>query len=231
MIAIKAMKQIQTGASQSSAVSKSAAVMSDTAAPAKARFVKKFSEITLTDSPTIGGKIVSLGEMFRGRAPRSMKVSDGFIITADAFRHFLRESRLDARISRLLGRLKTGDLDARHRCGVEIRERILAAPMPADLEQEIVAAYDELCVVTKTSEVAVQSSATAQDLPDASFAGAQQTFLNVEGKSALLEACRCCFAWLFTDHAISYRAEWGFEHEKIALSLAVQPMMATRAAG
>jgi pyruvate,water dikinase len=188
-------------------------------------FIKRFGDITIKDIPTVGGKTASLGEMFRELAPQGVKVPDGFAITAEAYRYFLRQDSLDKRIDDLLKDLDTRDIDALRRCGSAIREEILATALPTDLETEILAAYDELRVSSKTFDVAVRSSATAEDLPDASFAGAQQTFLNVEGHSALLEACRRCFASLFTDRAISYRVDKGFDHHKVALSIAVQRMV------
>jgi pyruvate,water dikinase len=199
--------------------------------PAKTRlfptpfFIKRFGAITIKDIPTVGGKTASLGEMFRELAPQGVKVPDGFAITAEAYRYFLREGGLDKRIDKLLEGLDARDIDALRRCGSAIREEILATALPTDLETEILGAYDELRASSKTFDVAVRSSATAEDLPDASFAGAQQTFLNVEGYSALLEACRRCFASLFTDRAISYRVDKGFDHHKVALSIAVQRMV------
>jgi pyruvate, water dikinase len=188
-------------------------------------FIKRFGDITIKDIPTVGGKTASLGEMFRELAPQGVKVPNGFAITAEAYRYFLREGGLDKRIDKLLEGLDTRDIDALRKCGSAIREEILATALPTDLETEILGAYDELRASSKTFDVAVRSSATAEDLPDASFAGAQQTFLNVEGYSALLEACRRCFASLFTDRAISYRVDKGFDHHKVALSIAVQRMV------
>jgi pyruvate, water dikinase len=188
-------------------------------------FIRRFGAITIKDIPTVGGKTASLGEMFRELAPQGVKVPDGFAITAGAYRYFLREGGLDKRIDKLLKGLDTRDIDALRRCGSAIREEILATALPTDLETEILGAYDELRASSKTFDVAVRSSATAEDLPDASFAGAQQTFLNVEGYAALLEACRRCFASLFTDRAISYRVDKGFDHHKVALSIAVQRMV------
>ena len=121
--------------------------------------------------------------------------------------------------------LDTHNLDALRKCGSTIREKILATSIPGDLETEILAAYDQLRVRSGGSDVAVRSSATAEDLPDASFAGAQETFLNVDGYPELLDACRRCFASLFNDRAISYRADRGFAHQKVALSIAVQQMV------
>ena len=189
-------------------------------------YIKLFSEIGIEDIASVGGKTASLGEMFR-QLGSSLKVPDGFAVTAEAYRHFLREAGLEKRIADILRGLDTHDLDSLRKCGSTIREEILATPIPEDLETEILAAYDYLGVRTGCSDVAVRSSATAEDLPDASFAGAQQTFLDVEGYSELLDACRRCFASLFTDRAISYRADRGFAHEKIALSIAIQQMVRT----
>ena len=189
-------------------------------------YIKLFSEIGIEDIASVGGKTASLGEMFR-QLGSSLKVPDGFAVTAEAYRYFMREAGLEKRIADILRGLDTHDLDSLRKCGSTIREEILATPIPEDLETEILAAYDYLQVRVGCSDVAVRSSATAEDLPDASFAGAQQTFLNVEGYPELLDACRRCFASLFTDRAISYRADRGFAHEKIALSIAIQQMVRT----
>ena len=188
-------------------------------------FIKRFDEITIEDIPRVGGKTASLGEMYRELGPQGIKVPPGFAITAEAYRYFLRQDGLDQRIDGLLRGLDTQDVEALRKCGAAIRKVILSTTLPTDLETEIVCAYDNLRGSTKTSAVAVRSSATAEDLPDASFAGAQQTFLNIEGYSALLDACRRCFASLFTDRAISYRVDKGFDHHKVALSIAVQQMV------
>ena len=193
--------------------------------PERARcYIKWFCEIGIEDVPLVGGKTASLGEMFRQLGSK-LKVPDGFAITAEAYRYFLRQGGLEKRIDEMLGGLDTGSVEALRKCGATIRDQILATPIPEDLETEILAAYDYLRVRTGSSDVAVRSSATAEDLPDASFAGAQQTFLNVEGYSELLDTCRRCFASLFNDRAISYRADRGFAHQKIALSIAVQQMV------
>jgi pyruvate, water dikinase len=189
-------------------------------------YIKWFREIGITDVPLVGGKTASLGEMFRELAPRGVKVPDGFAITAQAYRDFLREGGLDRKIDNWLAGLDKTNLDALRHCGSAIREAILSAPLPADLESGILAAYDHLQQIgDATAGVAVRSSATAEDLPDASFAGQQETYLNVRGHHALIDACRRCFASLFTDRAISYRADKGFDHRKIALSIAVQRMV------
>ncbi len=190
------------------------------------RFIKWFSEITIADVPTVGGKNASLGEMYRELTPRGVRVPDGFAITADAYRHFLREAGLDDVLRELLDAFKPGDLESLHSCGGRIRQAILGAELPADLRQEIFAAYDQLANGGSPEvDVAVRSSATAEDLPDASFAGQQETYLNVSGHRALLDTCKRCFASLFTDRAISYRSDQGFDHFQVALSIGVQRMV------
>jgi pyruvate,water dikinase len=190
------------------------------------RFVKWFAEIRIEDIPLVGGKNASLGEMFRELTPRGVKVPDGFAITADAYRHFLREAKLDAKIQELLAGLDTADLDNLRQRGSQVRQAILASDLPRDLEEEIIAAYDTVRGThLHPVDVAVRSSATAEDLPDASFAGQQETYLNVQGHLALLDTVKRCFASLFTDRAISYRVDKGFDHFKIALSVGVQRMV------
>jgi len=194
-------------------------------------FIKRFSEIGIGDIASVGGKNASLGEMVRELVPRGIRVPDGFAVTADAYRYFLTANRLDDEIHRELGELDVRDVAALQRCGSRVRQLILDATFPDDLRQAIVEAYEHLeaeAIGRDDSErldVAVRSSATAEDLPDASFAGQQETYLNVQGPTQLLETCRRCFASLFTDRAISYRVDKGFDHLKIALSIGVQRMV------
>ena len=196
------------------------------AVPTSPVFIKWFRELSIGDIPLVGGKNASLGEMFRELAPKGVKVPDGFAITSDAYRHLLRSANLDEEITRILHGLDTGDMDNLRERGQRVRHAILAAKLPADLEAAIVAAYREFSRDSGApTDVAVRSSATAEDLPDASFAGQQETYLNVQGERALLETCKRCFASLFTDRAISYRTDKGFEHFKIALSIGVQRMV------
>ncbi len=191
----------------------------------------QFSEIGIDDVKLVGGKNASLGEMVRELVPRGIRVPDGFAITAEAYRGFIRANHLDAEIRRILGDLDTRDLDNLRSRGSQVRHLILGAPFPGDLEAAIIAAYEQLersAGVTPGGErldVAVRSSATAEDLPDASFAGQQETYLNVQGPTLLLDTCRRCFASLFTDRAISYRVDKGFDHFQIALSVGVQRMV------
>jgi pyruvate,water dikinase len=187
-------------------------------------FIRWFGEISLRDVPLVGGKNASLGELYRELQRAGVRVPDGFAIIADGYRHFLRASGLEAEITAELRGLRTTDLAALAACGLALRQKIISAAMPADLEQEIVTAYEQLAEGTAI-DVAVRSSATAEDLPDASFAGQQETYLNVRGCAALLEACRRSFASLFTDRAISYRADKGFDQLQIALSVGVQRMV------
>jgi len=196
------------------------------AAPAPPVFIKWFRELSIGDIPLVGGKNASLGEMFRELAPKGVRVPDGFAVTSDAYRHFLRSAGLDAEITRLLRGLDTRDMDNLRLRGNRVRHAILAAEFPPDLEGAILTAYAELQGdAPEPVDVAVRSSATAEDLPDASFAGQQETYLNVQGRLALVDACRRCFASLFTDRAISYRVDKGFDHFKIALSIGVQRMV------
>ena len=199
--------------------------MSYTATTTQAR-IRWFEDIGIDDIPLVGGKNASLGEMYRELASRGVKVPNGFAITAEAYRSFLRTTGLDQRITQIIRGLDTRDLDNLRQRGRQIRQAMLAASLQQDLEQAIVEAYDRLSDGhVDLVDVAVRSSATAEDLPDASFAGQQETYLNVQGHQALLDACKRCFASLFTDRAISYRVDKGFDHSKIALSIGVQRMV------
>jgi pyruvate,water dikinase len=196
-----------------------------------ARYTRWFNEIGIGDVSLVGGKNASLGEMVRELSAKGVKVPNGFAVTAEAYRYFLREAKLDQKIAEILRGLDTHNIGDLRRCGLQVRQAILSATLPADLEEEIVAAYDHLAAdvgaqhVVPLPDVAVRSSATAEDLPDASFAGQQETYLNVQGHAALLDTCKRCFASLFTDRAISYRADKGFDSLKIALSIGVQRMV------
>ncbi|HZZ77513.1 MAG TPA: phosphoenolpyruvate synthase, partial [Gemmataceae bacterium] len=189
-------------------------------------FIKWFDEITIADIPVVGGKNASLGEMVRELGSKGVKVPNGFATTADAFRHFLREARLEDHIRTVLSDLDTTDVANLSQRGHAVRQAICNASLPTDLQEAITQAYRQLQGAAALSpDVAVRSSATAEDLPDASFAGQQETYLNVQGVEPLLEACKRCFASLFTDRAISYRAERNFDHFKVALSIGVQRMV------
>ncbi|MEX2239813.1 MAG: phosphoenolpyruvate synthase [Burkholderiales bacterium] len=183
-------------------------------------------DLRLTDLPQVGGKNASLGEMIGTLRSAGIRVPGGFATTADAYREFLRADGLDERIAKRIAGLKDGDVEALARCGAEIREWIEKAPIPELLEQDIRTYYQELIKDSSTDvSFAVRSSATAEDLPDASFAGQQETYLNVHGIDSVLQAVRLVFASLYNDRAISYRAHQGFAHGDVALSAAVQQMV------
>ena len=191
-------------------------------------FVRRFEEIGIGDIPSVGGKNASLGEMYRELRTVGVRVPDGFAITADAYRYFLRNTSLDRQITDLLEGLDTRDVPELRARGSRIRQAILSAELPADLQEAIIKAYDRLCRSTGGGgalDVAVRSSATAEDLPDASFAGQQETYLNVQGTAAVLHTVKRCFASLFTDRAISYRVDKGFDQLSVALSVGIQRMV------
>lgn len=190
------------------------------------RFIRWFRDIGLADVAMVGGKNASLGELFRELTPSGIRVPNGFAITADAYRHFLAAGGLGDEIRKTLRGLDTRDFTGLADRGRRLREAILARSLPDDLQQEIVAAYAELCrEYGPDTDTAVRSSATAEDLPTASFAGQQESFLNIRGERELLDACRRCIASLFTDRAISYRVDKGFDHLAVALSVGVQKMV------
>ncbi len=192
----------------------------------KMELIRSFSDISLEDVASVGGKNASLGEMIRELTNVGIEVPMGFAITADAYRLFLSEGGLNEEISRLLDGLNTRDVDDLRGRGAKIRHAMVAAPFSEDLRRAIVDAYSELGRGRPSLvSVAVRSSATAEDLPEASFAGQQETYLNVQGEAALLDTCRRCFASLFTDRAISYRVDKGFDHFQVGLSVGVQLMV------
>jgi pyruvate,water dikinase len=175
----------------------------------------------------VGGKNASLGELIRSLGAAGIRVPDGFAITTDAFRAHLTQEATDRRIAAALQGLDLGNVDELSRRADAVRRWIADLPLPGELERAIVEAYEALSEPygEKETDVAVRSSATAEDLPSASFAGQQETFLNVRGRAALLKAVRDCMASLYTDRAIIYRAERGFDHAKVALSVGVQKMV------
>lgn len=189
-------------------------------------WIRWFRELTIKDVPIVGGKNASLGEMYRTLGDQGVRVPNGFATTADAFRYFLRETGVDQQIRAALTAMNPEDVRSLQQAGQTIRQAILSTALPAELETQIGAAYQELCREAGAElDVAVRSSATAEDLPDASFAGQQETYLNVQGLRPLLDTCRRCFASLFTDRAISYRHHKGFDHFQIALSIGIQRMV------
>ena len=192
----------------------------------QSRYVIPFEELRMTDVESVGGKNASLGEMISQLAGAGVRVPGGFATTALAFREFLAEGGLAAKIEASLATLDIEDVDALAQAGKQIRKWILDAPLPAALEKDIGAAYAKLSG-GQTGELsyAVRSSATAEDLPDASFAGQQETFLNIQGIDNVLLAIRHVFASLYNDRAISYRVHQGFAHAQVALSAGVQRMV------
>lgn len=191
------------------------------------QFVLPFSNITIKDIPLVGGKGASLGEMYQKLTPRGVKVPPGFAVTAYAYRYLLKKAKLEKEIRRLLKGLNTENLKDLAERGQAVRQAILKAEFPPELKRAIIAEYRKLSKEFKTRavDVAVRSSATAEDLPDASFAGQQESYLNIVGEKELLQACKECMASLFTDRAISYRVDKHFDHFKIGLSIAVQKMV------
>ncbi|MDI6616014.1 MAG: phosphoenolpyruvate synthase [Syntrophaceae bacterium] len=185
-----------------------------------------FKEIKLEDIPQVGGKNASLGEMRRELPAKGVNIPDGFAVTAEAYRYLLKSAGIGQEIESILSDLDTHDMHNLSEKGEKIRAIIYNAAMPDDLRQAILEAYEQLCEeYGEDTDVAVRSSATAEDLPDASFAGQQETYLNIRGKDALIDACKRCFASLFTNRAISYREDKGFDHMSVALSIGVQKMV------
>jgi pyruvate,water dikinase len=190
------------------------------------KLVLWFDELQLADIPQVGGKNASLGEMRRELLPKGVEIPDGYAVTASAYRYLLESAGIVDRIKAVLADLDTHDIQNLKERGRKVRELIYNAPFPDDLRAAILEAYRKLCdEYGANTDVAVRSSATAEDLPDASFAGQQETYLNITGEEALIEACKKCFASLFTDRAISYRFDKGFDHMSIALSIGVQKMV------
>ncbi len=191
------------------------------------KFVKFFEELRIKDVPQVGGKNASLGEMYSKLKKKGIRVPNGFATTAFAYDYFLDKSGLNKRIKEILEDLNTKNVANLMEHGKEVRQAIMDAELPEDLKKEIADAYHKLCKSEGRSvlDVAVRSSATAEDLPDASFAGQQETFLNIRGAEQVIEATKECIASLFTNRAISYRADKGFDRFKIALSVGIQVMV------
>ena len=180
----------------------------------------------MADLDQVGGKNASLGEMIGGLAQAGIVVPGGFATTAQAYRDFLAANGLDRRIAERLKKLDSSDVKALASCGAEVRSWIESAPFPASIENDIISHYQELTdSISSNTSFAIRSSATAEDLPDASFAGQQETFLNIRGIDNVLDAIRQVFASLYNDRAISYRVHQGFTDAEVALSAAVQQMV------
>lgn len=199
------------------------------------KFILWFDEVTKNDIPLVGGKNANLGEMYQNLTHASselfpgemVQVPYGFAVTAYSYSYFIEKNELDSKIRTILEGLNTEDIKQLEDVGAKVRELIMSAPFPQELDQAIRGNYQELKKKLNLQEevdVAVRSSATAEDLPDASFAGQQESYLNIRGEHALLEAIKKAFSSLFTNRAISYRVDQKFDHFKVALSVAVQKM-------
>lgn len=186
-----------------------------------------FNQVGIKDVPRVGGKNASLGEMYRKLTKKGISIPNGFATTSFAYWHFLEKAEIKEKIREILERLDVHNIKDLSKRAKMIRETIIRAEFPQDLKQEIIKAYRKLCqeYKVKNLDVAVRSSATAEDLPGASFAGLQETFLNIRGEEKVIEACKKCIASLFTERAISYREEKGFSRFKVALSCCVQKMV------
>lgn len=185
-----------------------------------------FEEVGIADIPLVGGKNASLGEMIQQLTPQGVNVPGGFATTADAYRYFIQAAGLEEKLRSLFADLDVEDVKNLRERGKKARSLLLHTEFPVELRLAITEAYQTLCQkYYHDTDVAVRSSATAEDLPDASFAGQQETYLNVTGVEGVLAACHRCFASLFTDRAISYRQTKGFDHFDVALSVGVQKMV------
>ncbi len=192
----------------------------------KPTYISWFKDLTIDDVPLVGGKNASLGEMYRDLTPKGVRIPNGFAVTAEAYRVMLEKANAWQPLREAMEGLDPDDVEDLARRGARARDIIYGAGIPDDMAQEILDAYHQLQDEYGDGlSLAVRSSATAEDLPTASFAGQQDTYLNVSGDAALLDACRRCFASLFTDRAIHYRVDQGFDHFKVALSIGVMKMV------
>ena len=188
--------------------------------------VLPFNAVGIADIPLVGGKNASLGEMIQQLSSQGVKVPTGFATTAYAYRYFITGAGLEVKLRKIFADLDVEDMANLQECGKQARSLMLETPFPLELQEAIARSYQNLCQeYSIDTDVAVRSSATAEDLPDASFAGQQETYLNVHGIKSVLESCHKCFASIFTDRAISYRQMRGFDHFEVALSVGVQKMV------
>lgn len=189
-------------------------------------FILWFDQLRIEDVPVVGGKNASLGEMYKNLTPLGVRVPNGFAVTAYAYHYILDKARIKKHIKEILSDLDTHNMANLQERGAKVRDLIKNAEIPEEIKQAIREAYSALCNQYGFEvDVAVRSSATAEDLPDASFAGQQETYLNIKGDEQLIESCKKCFASLFTNRAISYRQDKGFDHFSIGLSIGVQKMV------
>jgi len=187
------------------------------------QYIKKFSNTRIADVAEVGGKNASLGEMYSQLSVKGIRVPDGFSVTAAGFWHFINYNKMHGILKDLLRRLDKDRFSNLSEIGRAARALILNADIPQDLAEGIRLSYQDLCKEGNTT-VAVRSSATAEDLPEASFAGQHESYLNISGEIAVQEAVKACYASLYTDRAIKYREDNGFAHDKIALSVCIQKM-------
>ncbi|HEB83181.1 MAG TPA: phosphoenolpyruvate synthase [Gammaproteobacteria bacterium] len=193
---------------------------------AMTKYIRWFEELSIDDVPLVGGKNASLGEMYRELTPQGIRVPNGFAVTAEAYFDMLKHDGAWQALQDILQDLDADDMDALAQVGEKARALIYGATFPETLEQEITDAYLQLQQeYGEDMSVAVRSSATAEDLPTASFAGQQETYLNIRGEQHVIEACRRCFASLFTDRAIHYRIDNGFDHFRVGLSIGIMKMV------
>jgi pyruvate,water dikinase len=191
------------------------------------RYILWFKQINIKDVPIVGGKNASLGEMYRNLSKKGVNIPNGFAVSAQAYFYFLKKGKIKKTIQEILSEFNPKSIKSLQQTGKKIRKLILETPLPKDLEKDIIKNYQKLCKVYKEDDldVAVRSSATAEDLPSASFAGQHETYLNIRGEEELLKAVKNSYASLFTDRAIMYREEKGFKHMDIGLSTGVQKMV------
>jgi len=190
------------------------------------QFILWFDQTGIDDVPIVGGKNASLGEMYSNLKSKGVNVPNGFAVTAFAYKYILEKAGVEDEIKDALNGLDTRNIKDLAVRGAKVRRIIRNCEIPDELKEKIIEAYSHLCKqYGENTDVAVRSSATAEDLPDASFAGQQETYLNIRGEKELLNACRNCFASLFTNRAISYRVDKGFDHFKVHLSIGIQKMV------
>ncbi|MGD1715556.1 phosphoenolpyruvate synthase [Dapis sp. BLCC M172] len=202
------------------------AIQQRTASTKEKSLILWFDEVGINDIPLVGGKNASLGEMMQQLSPKGINIPNGFATTTYAYRYFMETAGLQKKLRDIFADLDVEDIKNLQQRGKKARALIMNTPFPAELEQAITISYETLCYLyAKDTDVAVRSSATAEDLPDASFAGQQETYLNIHGIKNVIKAAHKCFASIFTDRAISYRTLRGFDHFDVALSVGIQKMV------
>ncbi|MFY7901078.1 MAG: PEP/pyruvate-binding domain-containing protein, partial [Chitinophagaceae bacterium] len=193
----------------------------------KKNFILDLKEVGINDIDTVGGKNASLGEMIQHLSSLGVNIPGGFVISVEAYRQFIEYNGLESTIKHIINNIDYENIESLRRGGHQVRLLIKNGRFEKEMSESIIAAYEKLSnnYNQTYTDVAVRSSATAEDLPDASFAGQQETFLNVTGPATLMDSVRNCFASLFTDRAISYRQSFGYDHFAVALSICVQKMV------